>query len=944
MGRNPDSYCVAGTKRLLAQTLPADSEISPPADNLKVAKWRLAVDIAVTTPDLPRSCRRQEAHSSVIQPATLNSQQSDQSRVTSASNDQANAVPTAFTAETRLHAAERVFSEGNGKAAQFIPIRFIFANKLGNDDRLLLAFDAFVFSAALGREIALGKIVYGDNHATLKVKASTLAGEVRKRLAKITALLSSPTPPDLVLNRHCSACEFQARCRREAIEKDDLCLLAGMSEKDRKKLRSKGIFTVTQLSYTFRPRRRPKRLRDKKEKYHHSLKALAIREKKIHIVGTPELKIEGTPVYLDVEGLPDRDFYYLIGVRIGNGESAIQRSLWADTVEDEGRIWREFLGIIETVGKPVLIHYGSYETTFLRRMCERHGEPVDDSVAAGGVASPVNLLSVIFAQVYFPAFSNGLKDTAAYLGFTWSNADYAGLNSVAWRQRWEELLDGTTKEKLLIYNAQDCEALALVTERVGQLVGQRTAESPTQAGGADVVHADAEEFQRKSAWRSFTSPVSGFEEINATAHWDYQRNRVYARPGKAPKKPVPPHPRKPRPEQVQLVVVWPTARLCPKCQRKVRSKATQDSRTVHDIVFGRQSVKLRVVKHVFRVYRCRQCQTDFGMEDKFRLFRQYGWNLVAYLFYHMVELNIPQVTVVRHFNSVFSFDLSRSTLNNMKVRVAGFYAETKQKILERIVRGGLVHADETRANIKGKTGFVWVLTSNSEVVYILADNREGEMVRKLLAGFKGVLVSDFYTAYDSIGCPQQRCLIHLMRDLNDEVLANPFDTELRQVVTAFAELLKRMVETVDRFGLKKHFLKEHLAGVDRFYLELSKSDYRSEAATKCKERFERNRDKLFTFLSHDGVSWHNNNAEHAIKAFARLRDVLAGTSTEKGLEEYLILLSVCQTCKYTGVDFLDFLRSGEKDIHAFAESRRGRRRRLSTSEPKASPADESVGK
>jgi hypothetical protein len=229
-------------------------------------------------------------------------------------------------------------------------------------------------------------------------------------------------------------------------------------------------------------------------------------------------------------------------------------------------------------------------------------------------------------------------------------------------------------------------------------------------------------------------------------------------------------------------------------------------------------------------------------------------------------------------------------------------------------------------------------------VYILADNREGEMVRKLLAGFKGVLVSDFYTAYDSIGCPQQRCLIHLMRDLNDEVLANPFDTELRQVVTAFAELLKRMVETVDRFGLKKHFLKEHLAGVDRFYLELSKSDYRSEAATKCKERFERNRDKLFTFLSHDGVSWHNNNAEHAIKAFARLRDVLAGTSTEKGLEEYLILLSVCQTCKYTGVDFLDFLRSGEKDIHAFAESRRGRRRRLSTSEPKASPADESVGK
>jgi hypothetical protein len=45
-----------------------------------------------------------------------------------------------------------------------------------------------------------------------------------------------------------------------------------------------------------------------------------------------------------------------------------------------------------------------------------------------------------------------------------------------------------------------------------------------------------------------------------------------------------------------------------------------------------------------------------------------------------------------------------------------------------------------------------------------------------------------------------------------------------------------------------------------------------------------------------------------------------------------------------GVDFLDFLRSGEKDIHAFAENRRGRRRWSPASEPKASPPDESAEK
>jgi hypothetical protein len=46
-----------------------------------------------------------------------------------------------------------------------------------------------------------------------------------------------------------------------------------------------------------------------------------------------------------------------------------------------------------------------------------------------------------------------------------------------------------------------------------------------------------------------------------------------------------------------------------------------------------------------------------------------------------------------------------------------------------------------------------------------------------------------------------------------------------------------------------------------------------------------------------------------------------------------------QTCKDMGVDFVDFLRSGEKDIHAFAESRRGRRRRTQTRQPPGLPAD-----
>jgi hypothetical protein len=56
-----------------------------------------------------------------------------------------------------------------------------------------------------------------------------MAAEVRKHLDTMTTLLGTLTPPDLVLNPHCTACEFQVRCRKIATENDDLSLLARMT-------------------------------------------------------------------------------------------------------------------------------------------------------------------------------------------------------------------------------------------------------------------------------------------------------------------------------------------------------------------------------------------------------------------------------------------------------------------------------------------------------------------------------------------------------------------------------------------------------------------------------------------------------------------------------------------------------------------------------------------
>src|SRR4029077_2248795 len=120
----------------------------------------------------------------------------------------------------------------------------------------------------------------------------------------------------------------------------------------------------------------------KQEKHHYSLRALAIRENKIHAVDIPALKLEGTHVFMDVEGIPDRDFYYLIGLRVEDAEGEIQHCLWADSAKEEKLIWSDFLGILSAIKNPQLIHYGSYETIFLKRMCERHGCPSVGSPAA----------------------------------------------------------------------------------------------------------------------------------------------------------------------------------------------------------------------------------------------------------------------------------------------------------------------------------------------------------------------------------------------------------------------------------------------------------------------------------------------------------------------------------------------------------------------------------
>jgi hypothetical protein len=85
---------------------------------------------------------------------------------------------------------------------------------------------------------------------------------------KVGVLISSASPPDLVLNRHYAECELQTRGRQNAIEKNAFSRAREYDRTGAHGFQRQGSFHCDPLSFTFRPRRRPKGLKDKREGHH----------------------------------------------------------------------------------------------------------------------------------------------------------------------------------------------------------------------------------------------------------------------------------------------------------------------------------------------------------------------------------------------------------------------------------------------------------------------------------------------------------------------------------------------------------------------------------------------------------------------------------------------------------------------------------------------------
>jgi hypothetical protein len=74
-------------------------------------------------------------------------------------------------------------------------VRFVSFNKLTKHHRLLAVFDAIVLSEAVGQEVALCKIIHGDDYNVVNMKTGSLTCKVRKLpMHRMRKRAKCPTP------------------------------------------------------------------------------------------------------------------------------------------------------------------------------------------------------------------------------------------------------------------------------------------------------------------------------------------------------------------------------------------------------------------------------------------------------------------------------------------------------------------------------------------------------------------------------------------------------------------------------------------------------------------------------------------------------------------------------------------------------------------------------
>ena len=372
------------------------------------------------------------------------------------------------------------------------------------------------------------------------------------------------------------------------------------------------------------------------------------------------------------------------------------------------------------------------------------------------------------------------------------------------------------------------------------------------------------------------------------------------KPGSGSRPPTEREPRKPRTHGFARHRMEPTERVehamevCPDCGCELSGGWTQRRREVIDI----PEAAVRVTEHAVLARECPVCRKRrvprVELGDAVLGRQRLGVNLMSLVASLREEGRLPIRTIRWYLRSVHGLELSEGAIVGLVHRVGERARMAVGEVLDRVRASPVVGADETGWRQDGVNGYVWTFNTPTER-YFVRGGRGKQMVDAVLGDeFGGVLVSDFYAAYDHYPGLKQRCWAHLLREVHELQTQHPDDANLRRWGAGVKGIYAKAKAVRHRDPRKRHAaqsqLEERLLALCQPYAGES-----SVAQSKLCRRIVRHVKELFVFVGNPRVPPDNNGSERSLRHLVISRKVSGGTRSARGTESKMALASLFGT-------------------------------------------------
>lgn len=345
-----------------------------------------------------------------------------------------------------------------------------------------------------------------------------------------------------------------------------------------------------------------------------------------------------------------------------------------------------------------------------------------------------------------------------------------------------------------------------------------------------------------------------------------------------------------------------TLTTCPNCGGPVQPTAAKRTRVIEDIP---DDLKTETVEHTIHRSWCPCCRkpVEPTVPDALpQCTLGHRTTVFAAWLYYGLAVTISQIVAV--FNHHLQVAITAGGLLQMWHRLADVFEPWYEQIHRHCLEAGVLHADETGWRVEGETWWLWCFSTSDATCYQLDRSRGHPALEKFFTeAFDGILVSDFWAAYDAIGRYQQKCWPHLLRDLkavqesseNDADWPNFYQRLRRVYGDAIRLVAARPTLTTAVYDLKLAKLQSRLT-------DLAATSWTNAHAQRLAKRLAKYGDDLLTFVEFEGVPSDNNHAEREIRPAVLMRKASYGNQSEAGAATRAVLMTIFRTLKRRGHD------------------------------------------